>query len=209
MKNLILIMCILFCANLLAQISTFAELKAGIMIPQTENDNSLSVKQGYTYGIDLGINLDESNSIGISINYGKDGYDNKVTMNSLLKDNSGSEATTLQGSSSSQFSVGIITRTANTSLSKFFHPYVKLFLGYSYITISGIENQNQNQFLVSINNLTDNKFTAMFGLGFMVPISTIVGGLGFEVDYNIYVSEIENERSLSLKFLYRYNLKFN
>jgi hypothetical protein len=207
MKNLILIICILFYANLIAQISTFAELKAGMMIPQTVNDNSLSVKQGYTYGFDLGINMDESNSIGISINYGKDGYDNQAAMNSLLKGNNGSEATTLQGSSSSQFSVGIISRTANTSLLKFIHPYAKLFLGYSYITISGIENQNQ--YLVSINNLTDNKFTAMFGLGFMVPIRAIVGSLGFEVDYNIYMSEIENERSLSLKFLYRYNLKFN
>ena len=209
MKNLILIICILFYANLKAQISTFAELKAGIMIPQTENDNSLSVKQGYTYGIDLGINLDESNSIGISINYGKDGYDNQAAMNSLIKGNDGSEAITLQGTSSSQFSAGIITRTANTSLIKIFHPYVKLFLGYSYITISGIENQNQNQFHTSVNEHTDNKFTAMFGLGFIVPISAIFGGLGFEVDYNIYMSENENERSLSLKFLYRYNLKFN
>ena len=207
MKNLILIISIMLCANLSAQISTFAELKAGMMIPQTVNDNSVSVQQGYTYGFDLGINLDESNSIGLSINYGKDGYDNQVTMNSLFKGNSNSEVTTLQGSSSSQFSVGIISRTANTSLSEFFHPYAKLFLGYSYITVSGIENQNQ--FIVSVNKLTDNKFTAMFGLGFMVPISAIVGGLGFEADYNIYMSENENERSLSLKFLYRYNLKFN
>ncbi len=207
MKNLILIISILFGANLTAQISTFAELKAGMMLPQTLSDNSVSVQQGYSYGFDLGINLDESNSIGISINYGKDGYDNQVTMNNLFKGNSSSEITTLQGSSSSQFSVGIITRTANTSLSNFFHPYAKLFLGYSYITVSGIENQNQ--FIVSVNNLTDNKFTAMFGLGFLVPISASVGGLGFEADYNIYMSENENERSLSLKFLYRYNLQFN
>jgi len=82
-----------------------------------------------------------------------------------------------------------------------------MFLGYSYITVSGIENQNQ--FIVSVNNLTDNNFTAMFGLGFLVPISASVGGLGFEADYNIYMSENENERSLSLKFLYRYNLQFN
>jgi hypothetical protein len=207
MKNLILIINILFSANLTAQISTFAELKAGMMIPQSPDDNSVSVQQGYSYGFDLGINVDESNSIGISINYGKDGYDHQVIMNSLLKDNSSSEVTTLQGSSSSQFSVGIISRTANTSLSDFFHPYAKLFLGYSYITVSGIENQNQ--FIVTVNNITDNKFTAMFGLGIMVPISAIFGGLGFEADYNIYMSENENERSLSLKLLYRYNLKFN
>jgi hypothetical protein len=207
MKNLILIISILFSANLSAQISTFAELKAGMMIPQTLNDNSISVQQGYTFGFDLGINLDESSSIGISINYGKDGYDNQVTMNSLFKGNSSNEVTTLQGSSSSLFSVGIVSRTANTSLSEFFHPYAKLFLGYSYITISGIENQNQ--FIAGVNNITDNKFTAMFGLGFMVPISAIFGGLGFEADYNIYMSENENEKSLSLKFLYRYNLIFN
>jgi len=207
MKKFILILSILFGANLTAQISTFAELKAGMMIPQTLSDNSISVQQGYLYGFDLGINIDESNSIGISINYGKDGSDNQVTMNNLFKGNSISEVTTLQGSSSSQFSVGIITRTANTSLSEFFHPYAKLFLGYSYITVSGIEDQNQ--FIVSVNNLTDNKFIAMFGLGFLVPISASVGGLGFEADYNIYMSENENERSLSLKFLYRYNLQFN
>ncbi len=207
MNRLILIISILFSANLSAQISTFAELKAGMMIPQTVNDNSGAVQQGSTYGFDIGINLDESNSIGISINYGKDGYDNQVTMNGLFKGNSSSEVTALQGSSSSQFSVGIISRTANTSLSKLFYPYAKLFLGYSYITISGIENQNQ--FIVSVNSLTENKFTAMFGLGFMVPIKAIVGGLGFEADYIIYMSENENERSLSLKFLYRYDLKFN
>ena len=207
MRNLIFVIGLFCSVSVSAQISTFAELKAGMMIPQTVNDNSVSVQQGYTYGFDLGINLDESNSIGLSINYGKDGYDNQVTMNSLFKGNSNSEVTTLQGSSSSQFSVGIISRTANTSLSEFFHPYAKLFLGYSYITVSGIENQNQ--FIVSVINLTDNKFTAMFGLGFMVPISAIVGGLGFEADYNIYMSENENERSLSLKFLYRYHLKFN
>ena len=207
MKNLILIISILFSANLKAQISTFAELKAGMMIPQSLDDNSVSVQQGYSYGFDFGINVDESNSIGVSINYGKDGYDHQVLMNSLLKDNSSSEVHTLQGSSTSQFSVGIISRTANTSLSDFFHPYAKLFLGYSYITLSGIENQNQ--FIVSVNNITDNKFTAMFGLGIMVPISAIFGGLGFEADYNIYKSENENEMSLSLKFLYRYNLKLN
>ena len=207
MKNLILIISILFGANLTAQISTFAELKAGMMIPQTVNDNSGAVQQGSTYGFDIGINLDESNSIGISINYGKDGYDNQVTMNGLFKGNSSREVTALQGSSSSQFSVGIISRTANTSLSELFYPYAKLFLGYSYITISGIENQNQ--FIVSVNSLTENKFTAMFGLGFMIPIKAIVGGLGFEADYIIYMSEIENERSLSLKILYRYDLKFN
>jgi hypothetical protein len=207
MRNLIFVIGLFCSISVSAQISTFAELKAGMMIPQTVNDNSVSVQQGYSYGFDLGINIDESNSIGISINYGKDGYDNQVTMNSLFKGNSSSEVTTLQGSSSSQFSVGIISRTANTSLSEFFHPYAKLFLGYSYITVSGIENQNQ--FIVSVNNLTDNKFTAMFGLGFMVPTNAIVGGLGFEADYNIYMSENENERSLSLKFLYRYNLKFN
>ncbi|MCH7964106.1 MAG: hypothetical protein IH852_09225 [Bacteroidetes bacterium] len=207
MNRLILIISILFGANLSAQISTFAELKAGMMIPQTVNDNSGAVQQGSTYGFDIGINLDESNSIGISINYGKDGYDNQVTMNGLFKGNSSREVTALQGSSSSQFSVGIISRTANTSLSKLFYPYAKLFLGYSYITISGIENQNQ--FIVSVNSLTENKFTAMFGLGFMVPIKAIVGGLGFEADYIIYMSENENERSLSLKFLYRYDLKFN
>ena len=207
MNRLILIISILFSANLSAQISTFAELKAGMMIPQTVNDNSGAVQQGSTYGFDIGINLDESNSIGISINYGKDGYDNQVTMNGLFKGNSSSEVTALQGSSSSQFSVGIISRTANTSLSKLFYPYAKLFLGYSYITISGIENQNQ--FIFSVNSLTENKFTAMFGLGFMVPIKAIVGGLGFEADYIIYMSENENERSLSLKFLYRYDLKFN
>lgn len=207
MRNLIFVIGLFCSISVSAQISTFAELKAGMMIPQTVNDNSVSVQQGYTYGFDLGINLDESNSIGLSINYGKDGYDNQVTMNSFFKGNSSSEVTTLQGSSSSQFSVGIISRTANTSLSEFFHPYAKLFLGYSYITVSGIENQNQ--FIVSVNKLTDNKFTAMFGLGFMVPISAIVGGLGFEADYNIYMSENENERSLSLKFLYRYILKFN
>ena len=202
MKNLILIISILFSANLTAQISTFAELKAGMMIPQPPDDNSVSVQRGYSYGFDLGINVDESNSLGISINYGKDGYDNQVIMNSLLKDNSSSEEATLQGSSTSQFSVGIISRTANTSLSDFFHPYAKLFLGYSFITVTGIENQNQ--FILSINNIT-----AMFGLGFMVPIRAIFGGLGFEADYNIYMSENENVRSLSLKFLYRYNLKFN
>jgi len=207
MKNLILIISVLFSANLRAQISTFAELKAGMIIPQTLDDNSVSVQQGYSYGFDLGINVDESNSLGISINYGKDGYDNQVIMNSLLKDNSSSEVTTLQGSSTSQFSVGIISRTANTSLSDFFHPYAKLFLGYSFITVTGIENQNQ--FILSVNNITDNKFTAMFGLGFMVPIRAIFGGLGFEADYNIYMSENENVRSLSLKFLYRYDLKFN
>lgn len=207
MKNLILIISVLFSANLTAQISTFAELKAGMMIPQSLDDNSVSVQQGYSYGFDFGINVDESNSIGVSINYGKDGYDHQVLMNSLLKDNSSSEVHTLQGSSTSQFSVGIISRTANTSLSDFFHPYAKLFLGYSYITLSGIENQNQ--FIVSVNNITDNKFTAMFGLGIMVPISAIFGGLGFEADYNIYMSENENEMSLSLKFLYRYNLKLN
>ena len=207
MKNLILIISVLFSANLTAHISTFAELKAGMMIPQSLDDNSVSVQQGYSYGFDFGINVDESNSIGVSINYGKDGYDHQVLMNSLLKDNSSSEVHTLQGSSTSQFSVGIISRTANTSLSDFFHPYAKLFLGYSYITLSGIENQNQ--FIVSVNNITDNKFTAMFGLGIMVPISAIFGGLGFEADYNIYMSENENEMSLSLKFLYRYNLKLN
>ena len=207
MNNLILIISFLFSANLLAQISTFAEFKAGMMIPKTSNDNITSVNKGYSYGFDLGINLDESNSIGVSINYGKDGYDYQVMMNSLLKGNSDSKVTTLQASSSSQFSVGIISRTANTSLSKFFHPFAKLFLGYSYITLKGIENQKV--FIANVNNLTDNKFTAMFGLGFMIPIEANVGGLGFEADYNIYMSENVNETSFSLKFLYRYNLNFN
>jgi len=206
-NHLILLISILFSANLAAQISTFAELKAGMMIPQTPDDNSVSVQQGYSYGFDLGINVDESNSIGISINYGEDGYDHQVIMNSLFKDNSSSEEAGLQCSSSSQFSVGIISRTANTSLIDFFHPYAKLFLGYSFITVKGIENQNL--FIAGINNFTDNKFTAMFGLGLMVPISAIFGGLGFEADYNIYLSEYESLRSVSLKFLYRYNLKFN
>ena len=207
MNNLILIISLLFSANLTAQISTFAELKAGMMIPHTSNDNSVSVNKGYSYGFDLGINLDELNSIGVSINYGKDGYDYQVMMNSLLKGNSSSKVTTLQASSSSQFSVGIISRTSNTSLSKFFHPFAKLFLGYSYITLTGIENQNL--FTAIVNNLTDNKFTAMFGLGFMVPIRASAGGFGFEADYNIYMSENEKETSLSLKFLYRHNLNFN
>ena len=207
MNNLILIISFLFSANLLAQISTFAEFKAGMMIPKTSNDNITSVNKGYSYGFDLGINLDESNSIGVSINYGKDGYDYQVMMNSLLKGNSDSKVTTLQASSSSQFSVGIISRTANTSLSKFFHPFAKLFLGYSYITLKGIENQTV--FIADVNNLTDNKFTAIFGLGFMIPIEANVGGLGFEADYNIYMSENVNETSFSLKFLYRYNLNFN
>ena len=207
MNNLILIISFLFSANLLAQISTFAEFKAGMMIPKTSNDNITSVNKGYSYGFDLGINLDESNSIGVSINYGKDGYDYQVMMNSLLKGDSDSKVTSLQASSSSQFSVGIISRTANTSLSKFFHPFAKLFLGYSYITLKGIENQNV--FIANVNNLTDNKFTAMFGLGFMIPIEAKVAGLGFEADYNIYMSENVNETSFSLKFLYRYNLNFN
>jgi len=207
MKNLILILSIILCANLTAQISTFAELKAGMMIPQSPDNNSVSVRQGYSYGFDLGINVDESNSIGISINYGKDGYDHQVLMNSLLKDNNSSKVNTLQGSSTSQFSVGIISRTANTSFSDYFHPYAKLFIGYTYINVSGIDNQTQ--FIASVNNITDNKFTAMFGLGIMVPISAIYGGLGFESDYNIYMSESENESSLSLKFLYRCNLNFN
>ena len=67
MKNLILIISFLFGANLTAQISTFAELKAGLMIPRTLNDKLVSVPQGYSYGFDLGININESNSIGISL----------------------------------------------------------------------------------------------------------------------------------------------
>jgi hypothetical protein len=207
MKNLILLFNLIYSISIPAQISTFAELKAGMMLPQTIDNNTVSVQQGNIYGFELGLNLSESNSVGISINYGKDGNTNRVAMSSLFKGNSNSETSMLEGSSTSLFTVGIITRTANTSLFEFIHPYAKMFLGYSYITLSGINNQDQ--FAANIKNVTENKFTAIFGLGLLIPISALYGGIGFETDYNIYMSKQESERSLSIKFLYRYNLKFN
>ena len=205
MRYVILLLVLIFGVNLSAQITTFAELKAGMIIPESVSNNSAQDQRGYSFGIDLGVNIDESNSVGLSVNYGQNGIDKEVSMNSIYKSGYYSEDESIKGSSSSILTIGVLTRTSNSSLIGFIHPYATLFLGYSYISISGFENMQQSSF--PLNNITENDFTVIFSLGLLVPVNELYSGFGIEVDYNIYMMEKENKKNISIKFLYRYNFE--
>ncbi len=189
--------------NLLAQISTFAELKAGMTVPGSNEYISTADSRGYTYGFDLGLNFDETKSVGISVNYINNGYDNEITLNRVLSKSTQTE--TMQGSTSSAFTVGIITRASNPEFSELFHPYVKLFLGYSYVRVSGFDNYST--FSVS-NEISESNVTGTFSLGMLFPISESLSGIGIEGNYSIYLTKEKHKQIFSFSLLYRQNIIF-
>lgn len=203
MKYIILSFSLLFNINIAAQISTFTELKAGMSVPGSNENISDANQQGHTFGFDLGINFAEDKSVGFSVNYTKNGFDSEVPLRKVLKKSNSTEM--LQGSASSIFSVGIITRAENSTLMEFIHPYAKMFLGYSYITVSGFENQSASG--IPLTQINENDFTAVFSLGLLVPVSESFSGFGIEGNYSIFVAEKDNKQLLSFRFLYRQNIE--
>ncbi len=202
MRNTILLVCLLLNINLVAQITPYTEVNAGLMVPGSSDYLSSADNRGYSVGIDLGINIDETKSFGFSFNYIKDGFDNEVQMKNVLNKSDNTE--TIQGSTSSIFSVGIITRATNTTLIDFIHPYAKFFFGYSYVKVAGFNNGNI--IVPNMNEVDENHFTVMFAFGLLIPVSKYFSGFGIEGNYNIFMKQKEYKQIFSVKFLYRYNI---
>jgi len=197
MKNAIFLVCLLLNINLIAQIIPYTEVNAGLIVPGSSDYLSSADHRGYSFGIDLGINIDQTKSFGFSFDYVKDGFDDQVQMTKVLNKSDNTE--TIQGSTSSIFSMGIITQATNTSLIDFIHPYAKLFFGYSYVKVAGLNN---NVVVPGINEVNANHFKVMFGLGLLLPISKYFSGFGIEGDYNIFMKHKEYKQIFSVKVLY-------
>ncbi len=182
-----------------SQAQTFLELNGGGVIPNANSFASTETMLGYSLGAEYGFKFDDNYSLAVCIGYTGQSISSAIASASgnLLDQNFSSIAR----HSLNMYSIGI-SHVASYEQNDFLTPFIKLSVGYNFISSPSQSSNDVNTVLFSERDLTKN-FNGAIGMGFFIPIGDSNNSLGIEGDYNVIFSSSSNLNLFGVKALYR------
>jgi len=177
---------------------TFVELNGGGVIPNANSNASNGTMLGYSFGAEYGFKFGDNYSLALCVGYTGQSISSTISTASanLLDQNIPS----FTQHSLNMYSIGI-SHVASYEQNDFLTPFIKLSVGYNFISSPSQSLNDVNTVLFSERDLTKN-FNGAIGMGFFIPIGDSNNSLGIEGDYNVIFSS-SNLNLFGVKALYR------
>lgn len=192
-------MIIIFSMQIYLKAQTFIELNGGGIIPNSNSFSNSGSTVGYSFGAEYGIKFSDNYSVAVCVGYmGQSIRSTIATASANLLDQNISSFTQ---NSLNMYSIGI-SHVASYEQNDFLTPFIKLSVGYNFISSPSQGLNDVNTVLFSERDLTSN-YGGAIGMGFFIPLGNSNNSLGIEGDYNVIFGSGSNLNLFGVKALYR------